>query len=53
MKAIAQLYELLAMADWPKLPTGISDAKISKFKFSLILAMNKSCRYPDECFFEF
>ena len=39
------------MADGPKLSDQASDAKnASKFKFSTILAMNKSRKYPDECF---
>ena len=44
---IATLYELLAMADGPKLPAGTQSSK-----FSLILAMNKSHKYPDEYFLD-
>ena len=53
METIATLYGLLAMADGPKSPAGTFDVKTpQKFKFSPILAMNKSRKHPDECFLD-
>ena len=39
------------MVDGPKLPAGTSNAKTPQIQVAVILAMHKSLKYPDECFF--
>ena len=48
--AIATPYEQLTVADGPNLPANFRCQNISKFKFSVILAVSKSHKYLDECF---
>ena len=53
METIATLYELQAVADGFKLPARTSNVRtLQKFKFTVILAMNKRRKFPDECFLD-